>query len=363
MKRIVIIGAGPRGLAVALQASLLNKYEIIIIDKEPLSTWSYPKMLPDVEMRSPITFDLTTFIPSLNPYSLASFLDKKIIANTQQQVEYNTTFCNRKEFRQYLNFIIDTLKSKGVIFSRENVNRISHNKILTSNNIITYDYLVVATGRKSQEALCPNYLNNLNRLSIEDSFNIDWFNKSIYVIGSGQQAAELTYYLGSNKANVTWVQKHLPKIEQYPVPTIKQWGQQSALGDFYSNYIINKDEYLKNVKLWGPSITPSIYKKLKTITYKTLFNPSSTAELDTEAYFILATGFNQKVELLNFDFDIKRDKYTEKLPAIQKDFQSISHPNIYFTGLLTLRYDGPRQGSIISAAITAQTILNSINNN
>jgi len=364
MKHLVIIGAGPRGLAVALRASRHKDLKVTVVDNSPISTWTFPNMLPDIQMRSPITFDLTTFYPELKDYSLSSFLGYKIEAHTQRQIEDSTIYCSRLDFVKYLKFIISQLKKEGVCFAKHNICTINTNKIMCGDGVaINYDYLVMATGRKTQEAKLPIYLKNKVVTTMETLHDNPWNQVTVNVVGSGQQSAELVDFLCRQKARVTWIQKHEPRVTQYPIPSMKEWGLRSALGNFYATRkYANKPKYLKEVKEWGPTITPFIANKLEGLKYKVLLNPSSTNEINLDSKFILATGFNQRIELLNLDFDIDVNPIDAYLPDIKKDFASVSHPNIYFTGLLALKYDGPRQGSIISSALTAHTIVNNILN-
>lgn len=363
MKHLVIIGAGPRGLAVALRASLHSELKVTVVDTEPLSTWTFPVMLSDIQMRSPITFDLTTFYPDLIDYSLPSFLGHRIASQSQQEVEDSKLFCYRKDFVNYLKFIVDRLKINGVGFAKHKVVNITDSKVICPSISIEYDYLVMATGRKTQESKLPTYLKTDKLVDIKNLHDDSWESKEINVVGSGQQSAELVEFLARQKAKVTWIQKHIPIVNQYPAPSYTVWGCRTALGNYYSTYCVNKLLYLKRVKEWGPSITPYIFDKLKKLPYDTLVNPQSTEDINLEADFILATGFKQKVGLLTHDFNIERYPLDPDLPKINKDFQSTSHPNIYFTGMLALRYDGPRQGSLISSAFSAYTIINNILNN
>jgi len=364
MKKLVIVGCGPRALAVALRASLYD-YNITIIDEFPLGTWSTSNMLEDMLMRSPISFDLTTFYPELAQYSLASFLNKNVVYSTQKDVEECTILCTRQEFKLYLNYIYSILLRKNIVINNSNVSLVTETNVVCKNStIVPYDYLILSTGKNNHIIDIPNYLRNKHLLTIKDIIYKNYTNREVNVIGSGQQAAEIVEYLSRNKSNVTWIQKHTPLVEPYPTPSIKNWGLYSALGNYYSTLssITSRDEYLMNVKNWGPSITPHITTQLQKQSFNLLLNPSTTKELNLNAYFILALGFKQDIKLLNFNFNIALDKHATNFPSIKKDFQSTSHPNIYFTGLLALRFDGPRQGSIISSAFTATTIINSMNN-
>lgn len=359
MKHIVIIGGGPRGLAVALRASMYN-YKVTVVDKAPMSTWTFPYMLPDMQMRSPITFDLVTYCPELQEYSLAKFLNHKVKAECQKEIEACTTYCRRQDFINYLKYIVDLLKKRGVVFAKHNACRITTTHVECEAIKLPYDYLVVAAGRKAHQPKCPCYLKNKKLITIADLPEQSWKGKGINVIGSGQQAAEIVEYLCSQQAKVVWIQKHKPKVSQYPAPSYTEWRERSALGTYYTK-ALDKQGYLKRVKQWGPSITPHIANKLERCKYRVLYNPTSTSEINMDYEFILAAGSNNEVELLNFDFNIDKNYLNPKLPRLNTNFQSTSNPNIYFTGLLALLCGGPRQGSIISSGDTARTILETIN--
>lgn len=362
MRRIVILGGGPRGLAVALQASLL-KYDVTIVDERFLSTWSFPNMVSNLQMRSPISFDLTTLNSNLKDYSLSQYLGHNLNFESLEQVECNKIFCRRQDFLNYLKYIMSILKTNKVKFILDSVLLVNKNSVNTkSNKHIEFDYLVIATGKNTQTQKCPAFL-KANYLDTNSIYNTDWNSKKVYVVGDGQQSAEYVNYLNSQNANINWIMRKEPKVSQYPVPSFKEWGCQTSFGEFYINQTNNKQMYLQNVKQWGPSITPYIYEKIKDINFKKLINPLDTKDIDTTANFILATGYEQNINLLKFSFDFKKDPLNSKLPYIKKDFQLYSQSNVYFTGLLSLHYDGPRQGSILSSANTAKTIMESIQTN
>ena len=362
MKHLVIVGAGPRGLAVALRAlTYKDKFKISIVDPNPMSTWKFPNMLPEMEMRSPITFDLVTFQKDLQQYSLARFLKKEVVAETQRDVEFNNEFCRRKEFVNYLKSIIVLLKREGVNFIPRRTLEISTTFITTDKGDLHYDYLILAAGKATQNIKCPNYLKGKNLLTTDCLFDCSWFRKTVNVVGSGQQSAEVVEYLASQGARVFWLQKHTPKVHQYPIPSFREWGVASALGPFYSKTATNRSKYLQDVKAWGPSITPYINNLLKQRKYTVIKNPGSTNNIDMNGQFFLATGYKNEIGLLPTTFNIKKNRNNTCLPDIVNSFQSSSNPNIYFTGSLASHFDGPRQGSIISSGLTAHTILLSIN--
>jgi thioredoxin reductase len=54
---ITIIGAGPRGLSIALYA-LYKNYNVTLIDSTPLHTWTSNYLISDLEMRSPLSYKI-----------------------------------------------------------------------------------------------------------------------------------------------------------------------------------------------------------------------------------------------------------------------------------------------------------------
>jgi lysine/ornithine N-monooxygenase len=359
MHELVILGGGPRGLAIALRAIQQSNLNITIIDESFLSTWSTDNMISDVQMRSPISFDLTSLCPDLSEYSLPKYLNIPITVNSLKDLEEINIFCHRHEFKSYLKYIIKILKSNNVRFIKDRILRINPNTVGTAKKDIVFDSLVVATGKGTQYIKRPAFLQNTGFVTA-DVYNNDWFNKEVNVIGNGQQSAEYVDYLYSQHAKITWIVKKEIKVSQYPIPSYTEWGSQSGFSSFYKDQALNKQQYLSNIKQWGATITPYIYNKIKDIPINKIINPKTTANLNSQAPFILATGAAQDLDLLNINFNLKRDITNNCLPAIKTNFQSESHPNIYFTGLLSLKYDGPRQGSIMSSAPTAKIIINSI---
>lgn len=365
-KSIVILGCGPRGLTAALQAlKYKDKYNIYLIDPSPISTWKYPHMVVDMKMRSPITFDLTTFQKDLQTYSLSNYLGYNTEpVFTQQEVEKNSIYCKREEFLKYLQYILNILQKEGVTLIKQKPTVISKDEIVFKSTKLQYNYLIIATGKFTEEPVIPNYIKHSNINFCKDVYSNNWVNKKVYVLGSGQFAAEIVNYLiTTTNKHIFWVQSKEPKVEQYPAPSFKNWGLFSALSNYYYKNLSIKqtgEEYLKRVKSWGPSITPYINNKLlKNIDKYTVIKPNDI-KIESNSEFILALGRRQNINNLPLDFSISKGYSQDKVPRLNRDFSSYSNPNIYFTGLLSLELGGPNQGSLISCGETAKVILNSI---
>lgn len=371
---LVIVGAGPRGLAVALQASILNKHNIILIDNNPINSWTFPNIMSDIQMRSPISFDLTAHCPELKKYSLSKYLHKYQKFDTLPEIEECKEFCSRQEFKSYLNHILlNCIDNKVKLVKDKVINITKDNITLTSNHVIPYNYLVIATGINNHVNKTPTYLlksslNFSNILSIKDIHQRDISHTAINVIGSGQYAAEILEFIINKNAIATWITNHKINVSQYPIPSSKEWGYRSAFSSYYKTLQSSSFQisYLKKVKEWGPSITSNIDNKLKEVKekYKIISNIHSINDLEEikNNYYIIACGSQPDLSTLPFNFYIDRSLIDPKLPYLTKGFK-LNNYNIYFTGTLATGYDGPRQGSLISSGITAKEIIDQIINN
>ncbi len=376
MKNIIIIGAGPRGLAIALQLAYYqkyNNYNCYIIDPNPINTWTYPNIIENITMRSPISFDLTTYIEELQEFSLSKFLGYSLpFSDNQQTIEECKISLNRTQFLFYLNNISKYIEAAGIKTKiiREKVISIRTNVVRTIGGRYEADKIIVALGNRGEYKI-PNWVKKTdlrNKLiPLQNIIKNKPINKTISVIGSGQGAAEIVYSLALDN-KIYWCTNQSIRVSQYPAPSYTEWGIKSALGFYYSTLPVEKKlDYLKQVKEWQPSITPYINSLLELPQIKqniTVINPRDTTDLqevfDNSDYAILATG--EEIDLNNFPFDItlERDINNNSFPKLEKGFKSVSHPHISFTGSIAALYDGPRQNSIISSSITAKEILDNL---
>lgn len=369
MKHLVIVGGGPRGIGLALYATHRG-LRVTLIDPSPVQSWSPTKIVSDIVMRSPLSFDLVTSLPCLREYSLYSFLlgaDK--IFNTQKELESDTSSLDRNQFFDYLNFIWSKLDITHIPdtleFCREK------EAVTRSGKIIPFDSIAFCVGNAGYKN-SPHYCVSGNLLSKiipnEDLVNLTITNSKIAVLGSGQGAAEAVDYFIDKGNFVYWITKD-HKVNRYPIPSCTEWGTRSALGPFYSRIVRQEQrtQYLKEVKAWTPSITPYINDRLtdKRGSFISL-NPNLfnvTNKLEEVDNIFVSAGIRTSVQVLSniFCYKLPLNSFNTNFPDIVSNFR-VKNSNIYFSGSLASYFDGPRQGSVISVGNTSKTIVEDILN-
>lgn len=362
MKKIIVVGAGPRGIAVVLQA-LHRGLKVTLVDGKPLHTWNSPFLIADMEMRSPITFDLVSYVSELQPFSLAKFLGHSIAPRGSQRViEECSIKVHRSEFYAHLHDLWNYILPK-VTFVPEAVVSVTPTEVHTATQKLKADAIVLTTG--SQRTKTPEWIRNTSHpiYSLQQLLEINPTQASIAVVGSGQGAAETVYHFADQGNTVYWLLKQTPEVNQYPAPSYLDWGYRSALGGHYRSLTQWRDRlaYLGKVKAWQPTITPYIASKLETVKY-TQITPTSSEDLQPifEAdYIINSTGFNPDAAELPCSFEVPRNDYLPQFPELEPGFR-IPATNVHVSGIYAIGFDGPRQASLISAGLTAKEIVETI---
>jgi hypothetical protein len=369
MNGIGIVGSGPRALSIAIYAQHLGK-KVTLIDPQPLSAWKTPKILPDLEMRSPITFDLVTFLgEDFSAWRLDKFLGTPYTYTSQQEAEACPCFLNRKEFLSYLEHVLGRLVSRGASLITQGAIAVGRNWVrLADKSLLEFDAVVIANGSNSIGKV-PTWISKTQHyeklISTEEVVNKQPQDSLYVVVGSGQAAGEYVSYIA--QANrVFWLTNKDYRIDQYPSPTYKEWGPKSALGSYYREFHGDsslQEQYLKGVKTWQPSITPSLHKELEERSDSiTEIRVESVREvnqiMDDADQILICTGFKSSLKATPMLNAIQALPSDPNFPLLLSGFRSTS--GLYFTGQLALRYDGPRQASVISAGLTAKEILEDI---
>jgi hypothetical protein len=364
--KLLIVGAGPRGIGLALRA-IHSGIETTIVDPFPLKTWTPPNMLIDMSMRSPIGFDLVTFCSDLKEYSLSYYLGSYNDIQEQKEIEVQHQPISRDIFVKYLNHIWDYVGPR-VNYIDKPITQIGKDYVIAGDRKIVTDNIAIALGSPSKLNV-PNYarpfVSSDNLLGTKEIILNKPLGLTIAVIGSGQSSAEHVDYLTPDN-KVIWVTNKETKVHLYPVPPYSIWGPKSALGDYFSRLKESDKKaalkYMKEVAGWTPSITPSIAKSLEEKSH--LITKVMPQDINTYISkvdkVLLCIGFNTSLDNIPFSIPITKEIVKSDYPELN-NFKSPE--GIYFTGDLAKFYDGPRQGSLISIGITSKTIVEDILSN
>ena len=363
-KRLIIIGAGPRGLGVALRA-IREGIRPIVIDPQPLKTWTPPNILIDMNMRSPIGFDLVSFCPELKEFSLSFYLGSYNDIQQQREIEIQQQPITRQTFLNYLNYVWSYIQGE-VDYIADSIISVGKDYVILKKEKLITDFIVLALGPISSLNM-PQYarpfLMSDRLLNPKELVTDVPIGKTIGVIGSGQSAAEYVDYL-TPRNKVIWVINKELRVDPYPVPSYRLWGEKTGLGDYYRRLQKTDKEYalryLKQVRQWGPSITKGVADSLesKGEVIKKVSNQEVLKELGTIDSLLLCTGFNPSIENIPLAFKVDRERSSINYPEIVSNFRI--KEGIYFTGELAKYYDGPRQGSLISIGLTSKEIVEDI---
>ncbi|WOL31317.1 pyridine nucleotide-disulfide oxidoreductase [Microcoleus phage My-WqHQDG] len=359
--KVLIVGAGPRGIAVAIEAKYRG-YDCVLIDRDPMGSWD--DAAPNMVMRSPLSFDLV--YPGADTWDTSSLIRYVHPGSTepvwgkclQKELEYMPERCTRDVFMAYAKHCLQEL---DVPIIRDRVLKVSKMGVRTTRDeYIKGDLVVIATGL-SPITEVPPWVVPVSHKLITAREVIDGVPKGVYaVVGNGQSGAEYCELLARQGNKVYWLVNGVPRVTQYPAPTYIDWGLRSALSGYYRTIPTPemKQEYLMQIKAWQPSITPYISMLMQQhgTTITVLEGPgtregyNSWESLQRKITGVLLCTGNKPAPI---DYVDEPNKLSGRLVLDR----FIASNGVYHTGLLAIGYDGPRQASFISAGITAKEII------
>ena len=359
-RKVVIVGAGPRAIAIAIEAKYRD-YDCVLIDKDPMGSWR--DAAPDMVMRSPLSFDLVyPGAPTWDKYSLMKYVhpvssEPEWGECMQKELEYMDERCTREVFTAYATKCLEEL---DVPIIKDRVLKVASTWVRTSSEYIEGDLVVVATGL-SPITQIPDWVVPVSDRLVTAREVIDGLPIGTYaVVGNGQSGAEYCELLARQGNRVYWLVNGIPRVTQYPAPTYIDWGLRSALSGYYRTIptLKMKQEYLSQVKAWQPSITPHIstlmQQRGEAITVLdgpgTREGYSSWESLQRRVTGVLLCTGNKPASVGYVD---EPTRISGKL--VLDRFKASN--GVYHTGLSAIGYDGPRQASFISAGITAKEII------
>jgi lysine/ornithine N-monooxygenase len=360
-RRVLIVGAGPRGIAIAIEAKQKG-YDCVFIDRDPMGSWG--DAAPNMVMRSPLSFDLvypgapTWAESSLMRYVHPGSTEPLWGENLQKDLEYMGERCTRDVFIAYAKHCLQELDMPII---RDRVLKVSKTGVHTAGGeYIEGDLVVVASGL-SPITEVPDWVLPVSHKLITAREVIDGLPIGTYaVVGNGQSGAEYCELLARQGNKVYWLVNGVPRVTQYPAPTYIDWGMRSALSGYYRTIPTAKmkQEYLSQIKVWQPSITPHISTLIQQhgegITVLdgpgTREGYSSWEALQRKVTGVLLCTGNKPAPV---GYVEEPNRLSGKITLDR----FMASNGVYHTGLLAIGYDGPRQASFISAGITAKEII------
>lgn len=373
MRDLVVIGAGPFGVAAAAEAKAKGINYVLV--GKPLKFWK--ESMPDfMLLRSP--FIASSLYDPEGKLSLKKFYDLKGRKHTKG------TPVPFKIYLEYLDWYMENAKLSVIDAEVESVNKNNSGEfeVSTSNGEkIVAKTVIVAVGNPPF-ATVPKELNGINKKYITHTRDIPEFGhlagKDVLVVGAGQSALEACYGLirSGAKVKLSHRQKgiywhNIPLRINVPLlhffvacPTVLEWVPyfiRKPVSDYVTQATVDKwlrekvegklEEY-RNTSISGAQ---EIGDKVKV-----KFSNGQSVEVD---HIVLGTGYS--VDIKNLDILdnnllqglVAKDGY----PVINGDLES-TVPGLFFTGLPAKGRFGPTFNFIFASGSGAKRVISGVKN-
>jgi thioredoxin reductase (NADPH) len=291
MKDLIIIGAGPIGLACGIEAKK-NNLDYVIIDKGMLvnSIYNYPVN--------------TTFFSTSDKLEIGDipFISHSVKPTRTEALEYYRRVCD--SWSLDLDLYNEVLDIK---------NKTSHFELNTQNGIINSKRIIICTGFYDIPYLLNIPGEELNKVLHYYSESHPYYKMNIAIVGAGNSAVDValdTYRKGAN--NVTMI------IREKEIGTnIKYWVRPD---------IVNRIEN-GEIKAYFESEITKISER--SIIIK---SPKGKQEIDND--FVLAmTGYQPNYEILKkLGVKINDDEF--KTPQFNKDTMETNVKGVFLAGVI-----------------------------
>ena len=291
MKDLIIIGAGPIGLACGIEAKK-NKLDYEIIDKGMLvnSIFNYPVN--------------TTFFSTADKLEIGEipFISHNVKPTRTEALEYYRRVC-------------DSWKLNLSLYNEvsEIINKNSHFELKTQNGIMNSKKLIICTGFYDIPYLLNIPGEELNKVLHYYNESHPYYKMDVAIVGAGNSAVDValdTYRKGAN--SVTMIIRETQIGEN-----IKYWVRPDIINRIESNEInvFYESEILKI--------------KEKTIIIKT---KKETKEIKND--FVLAmTGYQPNYDILeNLGVEILSDEF--KTPVYNEDTMETNVKGVFVAGVI-----------------------------
>ena len=291
MKDLIIIGAGPIGLACGIEAKK-NNLDYIIIDKGMLvnSIYNYPVN--------------TTFFSTSDKLEIGDipFISHNVKPTRTEALEYYRRVCDSWSLN--LDLYNEVLDIK---------NKTSHFELNTQNGIIESKRIIICTGFYDIPYLLNIPGEDLNKVLHYYNESHPYYKMNIAIVGAGNSAVDAaldTYRKGANIVTMIIREKEIGE-------NIKYWVRPD---------IVNRIES-GEIKAYYESEIKEI--KEKSIIIK---SPNGIKEIDND--FVLAmTGYQPNYDILQkLGVDINADKF--KTPEYNEETMETNVSGVYLAGVI-----------------------------
>ena len=291
MKDLIIIGAGPIGLACGIEAKK-NNLDYKIIDKGMLvnSIYNYPVN--------------TTFFSTSDKLEIGDipFISHNVKPTRIEALEYYRRVCD--SWNLNLDLYNEVLDIK---------NKTSHFELNTQNGVISSKRVVICTGFYDIPYLLNIPGEELNKVLHYYNESHPYYKMNIAIVGAGNSAVDValdTYRKGANSVTMIIREKEIGE-------NIKYWVRPD---------IVNRIESGEIKAYYESEITEV---KEKSIIIK---SPSGIKEIDND--FVLAmTGYQPNYDILQkLGVDINADEF--KTPEYNEETMETNVSGVYLAGVI-----------------------------
>ena len=347
----IIVGAGPAGLQLAyfLQRAGLD---YLVLERAPAAASffdSYPHSGKLISINKPHTgsdvydFNLRHDWNSLLNDEKMSFTDysKEYYPDKNDLVRYMNDYAKRFKLAISYNSVVQKI-SKGYTTGTADAPegytlRVSD---LSGSTLYTCDKLVVATGLSKPQM--PEYIDNTTvkpkhyadypKGYFQNPANLDTFrNKSLCIIGNGNSAFELGNILTPYCSSITI---HGRKPKPWAASTHYTGDLRSVYLPFYDTFLLKSLNAMNNevfrVLIDQPS-KQDLYKMSLICSPNCMVKHDFISSKTGFDHVIFATGWT--FDTTPFEFEVPLTAHG-KFPAIQSNYESVTHKNLFFIGAL-----------------------------
>jgi len=291
MKDLIIIGAGPIGLACGIEAKK-NNLDYLIIDKGMLvnSIYNYPVN--------------TTFFSTSDKLEIGGipFISHNVKPTRTEALEYYRRVCDSWSLN--LDLYNEVLDIK---------NKTSHFELNTQNGIIKSNKVIICTGFYDIPYLLNIPGEGLNKVLHYYNESHPYYKMNIAIVGAGNSAVDValdTYRKGANSVTMIIREKEIGK-------NIKYWVRPD---------IVNRIE--------SGEIKAYYESEIKEIKEKSIIIKSRSGINEIENDFVLAmTGYQPNYEILQkLGVNINTDEF--KTPEYNEETMETNVKGVYLAGVI-----------------------------